>query len=187
MKLVVGLCNGIFAKTSRHSIGAHLVGQLASKLGLHWELYPSLLAYVVQGCSVILVWPLSAYNSSGYVVERCARRFHVKHCDVCVVHDDIEIKAGDIRHKVGGSCRGNKGLQSCEQNLDPDFERIRIGVGPRPKERDRMTIFSFVLASVPEADLVKISAMWSKCPFVAGILQSEHGERDSQGQSLHSS
>ena len=75
----------------------------------------TLFAYVahVPGTGVALVWPLVLYNLSGLAAGRAARRFSVAAADVWLVHDDIDLPVGAVRHaaatKSGG---GNRGVLS---------------------------------------------------------------------------
>ena len=115
-RLVVGLGNGVVGQGTRHSVGLSFVEQLAARNGAEWALYPTLFAYVahVPGTGVALVWPLVLYNLSGLAAGRAARRFSVAAADVWLVHDDIDLPVGAVRHaaatKSGGGNRG--GLSS---------------------------------------------------------------------------
>jgi len=167
MKLIVGLGNGFLLRSSRHGVGAMMIEELATMLSLEWSLYPSLGAYVAMADAAVLVWPLSLYNLSGYVVSRCARRFEIEEINVIVVHDDIELKAGVIKSLRGGSHRGNRGVMSCEVLVGTTFERLRIGVGPRPAGRDWAGVASFVSQPLPPRDLDAVQKAWHDSDLVA--------------------
>jgi PTH1 family peptidyl-tRNA hydrolase len=171
MRLIVGLGNGFILQSSRHGVGAILVEDLATMLSVEWSLYPSLGAYVAMAPDAVLVWPLSLYNLSGYVVSRCARRFEIEAKNIVVVHDDIELKAGTVKCQRGGSHRGNRGVKSCETSMGTTFERLRVGVGPRPAERDWATVASFVSAPLPPHDLAAVRKAWSDTEIVAEFLR----------------
>ena len=49
-----------------------------------------------------------------------------------VVHDDLDLPAGDVRVKVGGGHGGHNGLRSIFQHLGKDFVRVRVGIGRPP-------------------------------------------------------
>jgi PTH1 family peptidyl-tRNA hydrolase len=64
---------------------------------------------------------------------------------VLVLHDEIDLKFGDVRTRVGGGLAGHNGLKSLKRELgDPGFTRVRIGVG-RPDSTDPDIVASYVL------------------------------------------
>ena len=64
---------------------------------------------------------------------------------VLVLHDEIDLKFGDIRTRIGGGLAGHNGLKSLRRELgDPGFQRVRIGVG-RPDSTDPDIVASYVL------------------------------------------
>ena len=52
--------------------------------------------------------------------------------DLIVVHDDLDLKAGTVRVKVGGGAGGHNGLRSIIGRIGNDFVRVRIGIGRPP-------------------------------------------------------
>jgi len=54
-----------------------------------------------------------------------------------VVHDELDLEAGRLRLKRGGSDAGNRGVRSVAESLGtPDFIRVRVGVSRPPGERE---------------------------------------------------
>jgi PTH1 family peptidyl-tRNA hydrolase len=71
---------------------------------------------------------------------------------VLVLHDEIDLKFGDIRSRVGGGLAGHNGLKSLRQGLgSPDFARVRIGVG-RPDSSDPDIVAAYVLGRWRQSD-----------------------------------
>lgn len=54
-----------------------------------------------------------------------------------VISDDISLPPGQIRVRKKGSAGGHNGLKNIIRNLgSEEFQRIRIGVGEKPKGYD---------------------------------------------------
>lgn len=71
---------------------------------------------------------------------------------VLVIHDDIDLPFGDVRHRVGGGLAGHNGLRSLSRELGgPDFARLRIGVG-RPDTTDPEVVSDYVLSRFSEPE-----------------------------------
>ncbi len=64
---------------------------------------------------------------------------------VLVLHDEIDLKFGDVRTRVGGGLAGHNGLKSLKRELgDAGFQRVRVGVG-RPDSTDPDIVAAHVL------------------------------------------
>jgi PTH1 family peptidyl-tRNA hydrolase len=64
---------------------------------------------------------------------------------VLVLHDEIDLKFGDIRARIGGGLAGHNGLKSLKRELgSADFARVRIGVS-RPDSTDPDVVAGYVL------------------------------------------
>ena len=60
-----------------------------------------------------------------------------------VIHDELDIPAGDVRVKVGGGHAGHNGLRSIIDKMGSrDFSRIRTGIGNPP---GKMAVADYVL------------------------------------------
>jgi PTH1 family peptidyl-tRNA hydrolase len=82
-------------------------------------------------------------NLSGTSVSRLAQEYDDKPDHIIVVHDDLDIDEGNIRHKAEGGHAGHNGLRSIHAKLDTDaYQRVRCGIG-RPA--GRMDPADFVL------------------------------------------
>jgi len=49
--------------------------------------------------------------------------------NLIVIHDDMDIRVGEMRQKTGGGSAGHNGIRSIDAAVGPDYRRIRIGVG----------------------------------------------------------
>ena len=83
--------------------------------------------------------PQTFMNLSGQCVQPLLAWHKIRPDQLVVVHDELDIPAGELRFKKGGGNAGHNGLKSITQLLGtPDFYRLRIGIG-RPPHRTRPT------------------------------------------------
>jgi peptidyl-tRNA hydrolase, PTH1 family len=67
-----------------------------------------------------------------------------------VVHDELDIPAGDVRLKKGGGEGGHNGLRSISSAVGTkDYLRVRVGIGRPP---GRMDAADFVLRDFSVAE-----------------------------------
>lgn len=92
---------------------------------------------------VILVKPQSYMNTSGGPISKLCAQYKVSVEELLVIHDELDIPAGDVRIKVGGGHAGHNGLRSIIDKMgNRDFSRVRVGIGNPP---GRMPVADFVL------------------------------------------
>ena len=92
---------------------------------------------------VILVKPQSYMNASGGPISKLCAQYKVNVEELLVIHDELDIPAGDVRIKVGGGHAGHNGLRSIIDKMGSrDFSRVRVGIGNPP---GRMPVADFVL------------------------------------------
>ncbi|NLP01331.1 MAG: aminoacyl-tRNA hydrolase [Fibrobacter sp.] len=136
----IGLGNpGEYAKT-RHNIGFRVADALSQNLK---SSIPGFIAdseivsgVMDSGKRVLVVKPQTFMNRSGVAVEAILRKTKVPFDAVMVIVDDINLPLGAMRARRGGSHGGHNGLKSIIEYIGPDFPRLRIGIGPPPKDRD---------------------------------------------------
>ena len=84
-------------------------------------------------------------NLSGICVAKFKQFFKISEKNIFVIYDDIDLRFGDTKLKLGGGDAGHKGVRSISQHLGTkDFNRIRMGIG-RPSEKEEVS--SFVLSN----------------------------------------
>ena len=153
MKVIAGLGNpGAQYENTPHSVGFEAVDAIASSIGAAWEpkrAFNALLARgVLAGVPVVLVKPQTFMNLSGDAVAPVVRYSNATAADLVVIQDDIDLAAGRIRVRSGGSCGGHNGVRNIIERLGTQaFTRVKIGVG-----KDRANVVGFVLGKFsPEA------------------------------------
>lgn len=144
IKLVVGLGNpGAEYAHTRHNAGFATVDVLAERMGVtSWASQADSLVAVTQrdGRELVLAKPQSFMNRSGIPLAALAELYDVAPEEVLVIHDDLDIPAGDVRVKFAGGHGGHNGLRSIIDCLDSrDFSRIRFGQGRPPEGMDAAT------------------------------------------------
>lgn len=101
------------------------------------KLFKSLISKVRKEGEVvgILQKPTTYMNRSGEAVRNISEKFKI---DMFVlVHDDLDIKLGDVKIQRGKAPKGHKGVLSVEEGIKTtDFLRVRIGI----ENRDNMNI-----------------------------------------------
>ena len=138
--VVAGLGNpGEEYSRSRHNAGFRVLDRIAKSkhLELDRRKFKGFIAEVdLGGVPAILVKPQTYYNGSGECVAAVLGYFKVPPARLIVVHDELDLEAGRLRLKRGGSDAGNRGVRSVAESLGPDFIRVRIGVSRPPGEQD---------------------------------------------------
>ncbi|MEY2989412.1 MAG: aminoacyl-tRNA hydrolase [Candidatus Nanopelagicales bacterium] len=140
--LIVGLGNpGPAYATTRHNIGAMLVGRLATTAGVKLSRHTRVLADVAETHfgfpgdrqRIVLCAPLSYMNESGGPVKAAMSFYDVPPERLVVAHDELDIDFDSIRIKKGGGDGGHNGLRSIRKAIGTgDYYRVRLGIGRPP-------------------------------------------------------
>ena len=146
MKIIAGLGNpGAQYANTPHSIGFETVDAIAAESGAVWEnkkAFKCLMAKCVfAGMPVLLVKPQTFMNLSGDSIAPAVKYHNAAPSDLLVVQDDIDLAAGRIRIRKGGSSGGHNGIKSVIERLGTQaFTRLKLGVG-----KDRADVVGHVL------------------------------------------
>lgn len=131
MKIVVGLGNYEDKyEHTYHNIGFDVVDALAERLGIAFnkQMCKGMVAEGRLGKEkLLLVKPLTFMNLSGYCVGMLKHKY--KDARILVIVDDIDLPRGSIRYKEHGSGGTHNGLRNIVEQIGPEFERIKIGIG----------------------------------------------------------
>jgi peptidyl-tRNA hydrolase, PTH1 family len=137
MKLIVGLGNpGKKYEQTRHNTGFLVIDKVAEKLNTQFsqtKFHSFYTVVVYNNEQVMLLKPQTYMNLSGEAVSAAARFFKIKHEDILVIIDDLDLPVGKIRVRANGSAGGQKGLKSIIDHLsDSNIPRLRVGIGKNP-------------------------------------------------------
>ena len=139
MFLVVGLGNPDKEyQATRHNIGFMAADEIFRRYSFS-EFRKKAQGLVAEGNiageKVLLVKPQTYMNLSGNCVGELVKFYKLSADKVIVIHDDMDLKIGDVREKIGGGSAGHNGIKSIDANVGRDYKRIRIGIG-HPRDFD---------------------------------------------------
>lgn len=139
--VVAGLGNpGEEYSRSRHNAGFRVVERIAKSKQAQFDRrkFKGMIAEAeLAGARALLVKPQTYYNGSGECLAAVLGYYKVPPSRLIVVHDELDLEAGRLRLKQGGSDAGNRGVRSIAESLGtPDFIRVRVGVSRPPGERE---------------------------------------------------
>ena len=159
MYIIVGLGNPTKEyDNTRHNIGFAAIDMLADKYGINVSevKHKALLGKgVINGNKVILVKPMTYMNLSGEAVRAVIDYYKVnEEEELMVIYDDISLDVGQLRVRKKGSAGGHNGIKNIIAHLGHDtFQRIKIGVGEKPKGYD---LADYVLGHFSKEDLATL-------------------------------
>ncbi len=135
--LIVGLGNpGTEYELTRHNVGFMAIDALAPK-DSGWKKEKNALTTrcEIDGHKVILAKPQTFMNNSGDAVLPLMTFYKIPLENLIVIHDDMDIRVGDKKEKIGGTSAGHNGIKSIDAAIGNEYKRIRIGIG-HPRDFD---------------------------------------------------
>jgi PTH1 family peptidyl-tRNA hydrolase len=132
--LIVGLGNpGSRYANTRHNVGTDFVLEAKKKYSFKLEEKKNLKAFIskiiLKEREVIFSIPTVFMNHSGISLKLLKEKYNIEIKDILIIHDDLDLKIGKLKLKIGGGHGGHNGLKSIFENLNSrDFKRIRIGI-----------------------------------------------------------
>lgn len=145
--LVIGLGNPETKYNgTRHNIGFAALDYFAQKNDFPaWinkkDLKCSLAVHTLGDTRVILCKPTIYMNLSGEAAQAVQHFYKVYNKQTLAVYDELAIKFGQLRTRVGGGDAGHNGVKSLIQHAGDDFNRLRIGIGNETSERAEASDF----------------------------------------------
>lgn len=126
---------------TRHNIGFEVIDVLAEKYDISvMDIKNKAMTGkgIMNGQKVILAKPLTFMNLSGESIRLLTDYYKIDvETELIIISDDISLPPGQIRIRKRGSAGGHNGLKNIIQQLgSEDFQRIRVGVGEKPKGYD---------------------------------------------------
>lgn len=122
----------------------------------------------LEGHDALLLFPQTFMNESGKSVGKAMDFYNVKHGELIVVHDELELPFGDIKLKTGGGHKGHNGLRSIiAETGSADFHRVRFGIG-RPVN-PQMDVADHVLSNFSKEEHEALSKL---IPSAADLIIS---------------
>ena len=178
MRIIVGLGNPTlkYSKT-RHNVGFETIDVLSKKhkIKVKKNQFKALIGEgFINDEKVILVKPMTYMNNSGEAVKEIVDYYKLNpNEDLIVISDDLNLDVGVLRLRSKGSAGGHNGLKSIIKCVGTEsFDRVRIGVGKVPANRD---VITHVLSRFGKEDrkIVKesfiVSAQAIECVITDGM------------------
>lgn len=161
IEVIFGLGNpGEEYARTRHNIGFATVDALAERAGVrYWKSEAGCMVARanIGGRPVLLAKPQDFMNTSGGPISKLMRQEHFSPAQILVVHDEVDLPAGEVRAKWGGGLNAHNGLRSIANKLGTrDFSRIRCGIGRPP---GKMQVADYVLRELKGGFLEEFQIM----------------------------
>jgi len=140
MLLLVGLGNpGPRHAKNRHNIGFMAVDEIVRRHGFGpWRTRFSgrIAEGRIDGGKVLALEPETYMNESGRAVGEAVRFYKLEpESQVIVIYDEIDLKQGKVKIKLGGGAGGHNGIRSIDNHIGRDYRRVRLGIG-HPGDKD---------------------------------------------------
>lgn len=156
--LIVGLGNpGAEYVNTRHNAGFIALDLIAPSDSV-WKKEKNALTTRMDknGQKIILAKPQTFMNNSGDSVGPLMAFYKIPLENLVVIHDDMDLKIGTIREKIGGSSAGHNGIKSIDAAVGSEYKRIRIGIG-HPRDFDlKINPVDWVLGKFDDEQLKQI-------------------------------
>lgn len=155
MFLIVGLGNpGREYEKTRHNVGFAVIDALADKYNISVADRKSRAFCgkgIIGGQKVLLAKPQTYMNLSGESIRSLTDYYKIDvETELLVIFDDVSLDVGTLRIRKKGSAGGHNGIKNIIANLGTDtFERIKVGVGEKPKGYD---LADYVLGHFTKAE-----------------------------------
>lgn len=173
MYLIVGLGNpGKQYENTRHNVGFDAVDLLVDEYRVpssgkqHKAMYGK---GVIAGQKVILAKPLTYMNLSGESVRALVDYYKINpEEELIVIYDDISLEPGKIRIRKKGSAGGHNGIKNIIAQLGTqNFQRIKVGVGEKPKGWD---LADYVLGHFSKAERAQMEEGYDRATEAVRLI-----------------
>ncbi len=162
--LIVGLGNpGTKYERTRHNVGFVAVRHFVPEDSV-WRKEHEALTYTekINGKKFIFALPQTFMNNSGDAVRALMTFYKIPLENLIVIHDDMDLKIGSLREKIGGGSAGHNGIKSIDAAVGPEYRRIRIGIGHPRDVGLAIDPADWVLGKLSDAEFKVINDVISK-------------------------
>lgn len=180
MFIIAGLGNpGKRYENTRHNVGFDAIDELVDRYRIPGSgvSHKAMVGKgIMEGQKVLLAKPLTYMNLSGEAIRGLVDYYKIDpETELLVIYDDISLEPGNIRIRKKGSAGGHNGIKSIIAQLGTqNFQRIRIGVGEKPKNWD---LADYVLGTFGKEDRPLVEeALGNAAEAAAMIIQGKTDE-----------
>ena len=159
MFIIVGLGNPTKEyEGTRHNVGFDVIDAIADKYNISVTERKNRAFCgkgIIEGQKVILAKPQTYMNLSGESVRGLIDFYKIdEETELLIIFDDISLDVGQLRIRKKGSAGGHNGIKNIIQHTGTNvFQRIKVGVGEKPKEYD---LADYVLGHFSKAEKEKM-------------------------------
>ena len=176
--LIVGLGNpGQKYEHTRHNMGFLTVDLLAEQLNVKLNKVKFKSAYNIirfGGQKCLVMKPQTYMNLSGEAVHEAAQFYKIPADHVLVIYDDVSLPVGKLRVRPTGSAGGHNGIKDIIAHLGTqEFQRIRVGVGEKPKDYD---LAAYVLGHFAAEDRKKVEEAIAQAADAVGLMVQDRAD-----------
>ena len=142
MFIIVGLGNPTAQyEGTRHNVGFAVIDAIADKynISVTERKHRAFCGKgMIAGQKVLLAKPQTFMNLSGESVRSILDFYKIdEETELLVIYDDVSLDVGQLRIRKKGSAGGHNGIKNIIAHLGTTvFQRIKVGVGEKPKEYD---------------------------------------------------
>ena len=121
------------------NIGKDFLKKISIKYSLKFSKKIKFEAEISESHSGNILWviPDNYVNQSGRTVTKILKSTNLTSENIIVIHDDLDLKVGDLRLKENGGHGGHNGLRDIIEKINSkDFYRLRVGIDHPGKKED---------------------------------------------------
>jgi len=176
MWLICGLGNpGEKYTNTRHNVGFDLLDQIAKEYKfdlIKKDKASEILKGNIDNKKCLLLKPLTFMNLSGNVVSKIKNYYKIPISNIIILHDDLDLKLGKVKIKIGGGNAGHKGLGNIDQKIGKEYIRLRIGINHPGSKK---LVSSYVLKKFSKDDRKIIDMIMKILCNKLDLIFNDHG------------
>ncbi len=179
MYIIAGLGNPTQQyEHTRHNIGFDTITYLADRyhIPMNTKKFQAICGSgIIEGQKVLLMMPQTYMNLSGNSIGEAMNFYKLDPAsELIVIYDDIDLNPGFLRIRKKGSAGGHNGIKDIIAHLGTqEFNRIRIGVGEKPKGYD---LAAYVLGRFEPDDRKKVEEAIAQAADAAELILQDRTE-----------
>lgn len=173
MYIIAGLGNpGKQYAQTRHNVGFDTIDILADKynISVDTKKHKALCGKgMIEGQKVVLAKPQTFMNLSGESVRELVDFYKIDpEEELIVIYDDISLEPGKIRIRKKGSAGGHNGIKNIIAQLGTqNFQRVKVGVGEKPKGWD---LADYVLGHFSKAERAQMEEGYDRATEAVRLI-----------------
>ncbi|VAY86285.1 Peptidyl-tRNA hydrolase [hydrothermal vent metagenome] len=149
MYLIVGLGN----PTKHYANNRHNVGFLAIDSLLNSKEHiditkTSFFGQLNKFNNMLFLKPTTFMNNSGKSLQAVASFYKIDSQNIFIIYDDLDMKFGALKFRIGGRDAGHNGLKSINNYIENNYTKIKVGIG-RPEHKGQVN--SYVLSDFEDS------------------------------------